>query len=264
MAEDSKDSLPHSSNSTERPRPEFHRVLLKISGEGLAGPEGFGIGGAALAHVADELRPVHAMGLQIGIVVGGGNILRGEKFARETHITEATAHYMGMLATVMNALALQETLEAEGMPTRVLSSIHIASVCEPYIRRRAIRHLEKGRIVVLAAGTGRPYVTTDTAAALSAVEIQADALIKATQVDGVYSADPKLDPNARFYERLSYDRVINERLKVMDLSAVDLCQRNGVRIHVLDLHKRGNLAKLVSGEVVGTTISRQGDPGAGI
>jgi len=238
--------------------PTFRRILLKISGEGLAGPDGFGIGGEALAHVADEIRPVHALGVQIGIVVGGGNILRGERFARETHITEATAHYMGMLATVMNALALQETLEAEGMPTRVLSSIHIASVCEPYIRRRAIRHLEKGRVVVLAAGTGRPYVTTDTAAALSSVEIQADALIKATQVDGVYSADPKKDPSAKFYERLSYDRVIDERLKVMDVSAVDLCQRNSVRIHVINLHKAGNLRRLVQGERVGTTISKQG------
>ncbi len=250
--------------SSANQKPQFRRILIKISGEGLAGPEGFGIGGQALAHVAGELRPVHSLGVQIGIVVGGGNILRGEKFARETHITEATAHYMGMLATVMNSLALQETLEAEGMPTRVLSSIHIASVCEPYIRRRAIRHLEKGRIVLLAAGTGRPYVTTDTAAALSAVEIQADALIKATQVDGVYSADPKKDPTAQFYESLSYDRVINERLKVMDLSAVDLCQRNGVRIHVLDLHKTGNLARLIKGETVGTTISRQGDIGSGI
>jgi uridylate kinase len=235
-------------------KPRFNRILLKISGEGLAGPDGFGIGGEALAHVAEEVRSVHDLGVQIGIVVGGGNILRGEKFARETHITEATAHYMGMLATVMNALALQETLEAEGMPTRVLSSISVASVCEPYIRRRAIRHLEKGRIVVLAAGTGRPFVTTDTAAALSAVEIQADALLKATQVDGVYSADPKKDPNARFYERLSYDRVIDERLKVMDVSAVDLCQRNNVRIHVFDLHRPGNMKRLVQGEPVGTTI----------
>lgn len=244
-------------NSAKAPA-QFNRILLKISGEGLAGSEGFGIGGAALAHIAGEVRGVHELGVQIGIVVGGGNILRGERFARETHITEATAHYMGMLATVMNALALQETLEAEGMQTRVLSSIHIASVCEPYIRRRAVHHLEKGRITVLAAGTGRPFVTTDTAAALSAVELKADALVKATQVDGVYSADPKKDPSARFYERLSYDRVIDERLKVMDLSAVDLCQRHGVRIHVFDLHRPGNLKRLVQGEAVGTTISTHG------
>jgi len=188
-------------------------------------------------------------------VVGGGNILRGERFAHETHITEATAHYMGMLATVMNGLALQETLEAQGMQARVLSSIHIASVCEPYVRRRAIRHLEKGRIVVLAAGTGRPFVTTDTAAALAAVEIQADALLKATQVDGVYSADPKKDASARFYEQLTYDRVIDERLKVMDFGAVDLCQRHGVRIHVFNMHKPGNLKRLIQGESIGTTVS---------
>jgi uridylate kinase len=235
-------------------KPRFARILLKISGEGLAGPGGFGVGGEALAHIAEEVRSVHDLGVQIAIVVGGGNILRGEKFSRETRITEATAHYMGMLATVINALALQETLEAGGMQTRVLSSINVASVCEPFIRRRAIRHLEKGRVVVLAAGTGRPYVTTDTAAAQSAVELQADALLKATQVDGVYSADPKKDPDAKFYERLSYDRVIDERLKVMDVSAVDLCQRNGVRIHVFNLHKPGNLKRLIQGEPVGTTI----------
>jgi uridylate kinase len=239
-------------------KPQYQRILLKLSGEGLAGADGFGIGGAALAKVAEEVGAVHALGVQLGIVVGGGNILRGERFANETHITEATAHYMGMLATVMNALALQETLEAHGMPTRVLSSIHIASVCEPYVRRRAIRHLEKGRIVVLAAGTGRPFVTTDTAAALAAVEIQAGGLLKATQVDGVYSADPKKDPSARFYGQLSYDRVLDERLKVMDLSAVDLCQRHGVRIHVFNMHKPGNMKRLLEGEVIGTTVSASG------
>lgn len=234
---------------------QFNRILLKLSGEGLAGTEGFGIGGAALAHVADEILAVHKLGVQIGIVVGGGNILRGERFANETHITEATAHYMGMLATVMNGLALQETLEAHGMQTRVLSSIHIASVCEPYVRRRALRHLEKGRIVVLAAGTGRPFVTTDTAAALAAVEIGADALLKATQVDGVYNADPKKDASATRYDQLTYDRVIDERLKVMDFSAVDLCQRHRVRIHVFNLHQSGNMLRLVQGEAVGTTVS---------
>lgn len=237
-------------------QPAYRRVLLKVSGEGLAGEDGFGIGGKALAHVAGEIRDVHALGVQVGIVVGGGNILRGERFSRETHITEATAHYMGMLATVMNALALQETLEAAGLQTRVLSSIAIASVCEPFIRRRAIRHLEKGRVVILGAGTGRPFVTTDTAAALAAVEIGADALLKATQVDGVYSADPKKDPNARFYEQLSYDRVIDERLKVMDLSAVDLCQRNGMPIVVFNLHTPGNMRRIICGEPGGTRVTR--------
>jgi uridylate kinase len=236
-------------------RPAFGRVLLKISGEGLAGPEGFGIGGEALNHVGTEIREVHALGAQVAIVVGGGNILRGERFARETHITESTAHYMGMLATVMNALALQETLEAMGMQCRVLSSLTIASVCEPFVRRRAIHHLEKGRVIILAAGTGRPHFTTDTAAALAAVEIQADALLKATQVDGVYSGDPKKDPAARFFPRLSYDQVIDQRLKVMDVSAVDMCQRNGVRIHVFNLHKPGNMKRLIEGEPVGTVIS---------
>jgi uridylate kinase len=230
--------------------------LLKISGEGLAGPEGFGIGGTALAHVGTEIRDVHELGVELAIVVGGGNILRGERFARDTHITEATAHYMGMLATVMNGLALQETLEAMGMQCRVLSSLGVHSVCEPFIRRRAIHHLEKGRVIILAAGTGRPFFTTDTAAALSAVEIQADALLKATQVDGVYSADPKKVPDAEFYPQLSYDQVIDDRLKVMDVSAVDMCQRNGVRIHVFDLHKQGNMKKLIQGEKVGTVISK--------
>lgn len=236
--------------------PVYRRVLLKVSGEGLAGPGGFGIGGEALQHVANELQEVNRLGVQVAVVVGGGNILRGETFARTTKITEATAHYMGMLATVMNALALQETLEAMGVQTRVLSAIEIASVCEPYIRRRAIHHLEKGRIAIMAAGTGRPFVTTDTAAALCAVEIKADALFKATQVDGVYSADPKKHPEATFYEEVSYDRVIDERLKVMDVSAVDLCQRNHVTIRLFNLHVPGNIRRILEGEAIGTVISK--------
>jgi uridylate kinase len=236
-------------------QPIYRRVLLKISGEGLAGPEGFGIGGEALNRIASEIRDVAALGIQVGVVVGGGNILRGERFARETRITEATAHYMGMLGTVINALALQETLESLGLQTRVLSAIEIASVCEPYIRRRAIHHLDKGRVIILAAGTGRPYVTTDTAAALASVEIQAGALLKATQVEGVYSADPKKDPNAEFYERLSYDRVIDERLKVMDVSAIDLCQRNNVPIIVFNLHTPGNMKRILTGSGGGTMIA---------
>lgn len=237
-------------------RPLYHRVLLKVSGEGLAGRDGFGIGGEALQHVANELLEVHRLGVQIAVVVGGGNILRGETFAKNTKIPEATAHYMGMLATVMNALALQETLEAMRLQTRVLSAIEIASVCEPYIRRRAMHHLEKGRITIIAAGTGRPFVTTDTAAALCAVEIKADALFKATQVDGVYSADPKKDPQAVFYEEVSYDRVIDERLKVMDVSAVDLCQRNHVTIRLFNLHVAGNMRRILEGESIGTVISK--------
>lgn len=237
-------------------QPKYRRVQLKISGEGLAGPEGFGIGSDALHRVAREIAEVHALDVQVAVTVGGGNILRGGAFAERSHIPEATAHYMGMLATVMNALALQETLEATGLVTRVMSSIAIASVCEPFVRRRCIRHLEKGRVVILAAGTGRPFVTTDTAAALSAAEIGADALFKATQVDGVYSADPKKDPKAELYRSLNYDRVINERLKVMDLSAVDMCQRNGIPIIVFSLHQPGNMKRIVMGEAVGTVVSK--------
>ncbi len=235
---------------------KFHRIQLKLSGEGLASPDGFGIGSEALQRVAAEIKDVHDLGAQIAITIGGGNILRGGTFAANSHIPEATAHYMGMLATVMNALALQETLESIGLITRVMSSIAIASVCEHFVRRRCIRHLEKGRVVILAAGTGRPFVTTDTAAALSAAEINADALFKATQVDGVYSADPKKDPKAEFYPTLSYDHVINERLKVMDLSAVDMCQRNNIPIVVFNLHKPGNMKRILMGETVGTTVSK--------
>jgi uridylate kinase len=236
-------------------KPKYQRIQLKISGEGLAGPDGFGIGDEALRRVAAEIKDVRDLGVQVAVTVGGGNILRGGTFASQSHIPEATAHYMGMLATVMNALALQETLEAIGLDTRVMSSIAIASVCELFVRRRCIRHLEKGRTVILAAGTGRPFVTTDTAAALSAAEIGADVLFKATQVDGVYSADPKKVPSAEFYRTLSYDRVINERLKVMDLSAVDMCQRNNIPIVVFNLHKHGNMKRIVQGETVGTVIS---------
>lgn len=233
---------------------KYRRIQLKLSGEGLAGPEGFGIGDEPLRAVAAELKSVHELGIEVAVTVGGGNILRGGTFASKSNIPEATAHYMGMLATVMNALALQETLEGMGLDTRVMSSIPVVSVCEPFVRRRCIRHLEKKRVVILAAGTGRPFVTTDTAAALSAAEIGACALFKATQVDGVYSADPKKDPNAQFYHTLSYDRVINERLKVMDLSAVDMCQRNNIPIVVFNLHKPGNMKRILQGEPIGTII----------
>jgi uridylate kinase len=235
---------------------KYRRIQLKISGEGLAAPDGFGIGDEALHRVAAEIKSVHDLGVEVAVTIGGGNILRGGTFAAKSHIPEATAHYMGMLATVMNALALQETIESIGLDTRVMSSIAIASVCEPFVRRRCIRHLSKNRVVILAAGTGRPFVTTDTAAALSASEISADALFKATQVDGVYSADPKKDPNAQFYPTLSYDQVINERLKVMDLSAVDMCQRNKIPIVVFNLHEAGNMRRIILGESVGTVIGK--------
>jgi len=234
---------------------DYKRIVLKLSGEGLSGDQSFVIGFESLTHVAAEICQVHGAGVQMAVVVGGGNILRGTSFAEKCGISEATAHYMGMLATIINALALQETLEGMGMETRVLSSIPVAAVCETFMRRRCIRHLERGRVAVLAAGTGRPYVTTDTAAALAAVEIKADALFKATQVDGVYSADPKVDPQAELYEWLNYDRVINERLEVMDISAVDLCQRSGIPIMVFNLHKTGNMKRIIEGERIGTIVS---------
>jgi len=232
----------------------YKRVLLKLSGESLAGTERFGVSGDALKRLAGEVRAVHRLGVELAIVVGGGNILRGSAFAANGDFPAATAHYMGMLATVMNALALQEALEASGVPARVLSALPVNSVCETFYRLRCLHHLEKGRVVILAGGTGRPFVTTDTAAAVGAAEIDAEAVVKATQVDGVYSADPKKDPKAKLYDRLTYAQVINDRLAVMDLSAVELCERCGIRIVVFNAHKAGNLKRVVMGEAVGTTV----------
>jgi uridylate kinase len=232
----------------------YHRVVLKISGEGFGRPGGFGIDGAALQRIAKEVVSVSGLGAQVAIVVGGGNFFRGAVIAPQLNIQKASAHYMGMLATVINALALQDVLEDRGQPTRVQSAIAIHSACESYVRRRCIRHLEKGRVVILAAGTGRPFVTTDTAAALAAVEINADILFKATNVDGVYTADPKKDRTAKFLPKLSYDQIIEQRLKVMDVSAVDLCQRHGVPITVFNLEKAGCMRKAVLGGKIGTRI----------
>jgi len=236
------------------PVPQYKRVILKISGEGFGPPGGSGIDGDAVRRIAEEVISVSRLGVQVAVVVGGGNFLRGAVMAARANIQEATAHYMGMLATVINALALQDTLESMGQETRVQSSIAISSACESFIRRRCIRHLEKGRTVILAAGTGRPFVTTDTAAALAAVEIGADIVLKATNVDGVYTADPKEDASAEFMAFLSYNEVIDRRLKVMDVSAVDLCQQHHVPIGVLSLRTVGNLRKAVVGERVGTRI----------
>ncbi len=233
---------------------KINRVVLKISGEGFGKPGGFGLDGEALKRIAEEIITVSKLGAQVAVVVGGGNFLRGASVANQLGIQEASAHYMGMLATVINALALQDRLEAMGQPTRVQSSISISSACENFIRRRCIRHLEKGRVVILAAGTGRPYVTTDTAAALASVEIGADLLIKATNVDGVYTADPKKDSSAKFLESLSYNEVIDRRLKVMDVSAIDMCQRHGVPIAVFSLLTKGNMRKAVQGRLIGTRI----------
>ncbi len=242
------------SRKTAGGRCRYQRVVLKISGEGL-GPHGaLGIDGEAVQRIAEEIVSVTALGVQVAVVVGGGNFVRGATVAAKANVQEATAHYMGMLATVINALCLQDTLEALGQPTRVQSSIAISSACESFIRRRCIRHLEKGRVVILAAGTGRPFVTTDTAAALVAVEIGAGVVFKATNVDGVYTADPRKDRNAAFLRRVSYNEVIDRRLKVMDVSAIDLCQQYHVPIGVFSLATRGNMRKAVKGQPIGTWI----------
>jgi len=234
--------------------PKYRRVLLKISGEALCRPAQTGIDGQELRRLADEIRLVVDLGVQVAVVVGGGNLVRGHIIARSAPIEETTGHYMGMLATVVNALAVQDTLESLGVATRVQSALTVAVVCEPFIRRRAVRHLEKGRVVIFAGGTGNPFVTTDTGAALRAAEIGADVLLKATKVDGVYTADPVTDPTATRIERLTYNEVIDRRLAVMDLSAVDLCQRSRVPIIVLDLRKPGNMRAVVQGQGIGTLI----------
>ncbi|MFQ5591822.1 MAG: UMP kinase [Phycisphaerae bacterium] len=234
--------------------PRYQRVLLKISGEGLCAPGQVGIHGEQVRRVAEEIRLVVDLGVQVCVVVGGGNLVRGSTISKDSPIEETTGHYMGMLATVINALAVQDTLESLGVATRVQSAIAVDNVCERFIRRRAIRHLEKGRVVIFAAGTGNPFVTTDTGAALRCAEIRADALLKATKVDGVYTTDPVADPEAVRIDRLSYNDVIDRRLKVMDVSAVDLCQRSGIPIIVLDLMIAGNMRAVVQGAGVGTII----------
>jgi len=233
---------------------KYKRVLLKLSGEGLCQPGGYGIDGTQLRKLADEIKLVVEAGIEVSVVVGGGNLVRGSAIAKDSPIEETTGHYMGMLATVINALAVQDTLESLGVPTRVQSAIPIASVCEPVIRRKAIRHLEKGRVVIFAAGTGNPFVTTDTGAALRASEIRAEVLLKATKVDGVYSADPVKDPSALRIDRLTYNEVIDRRLGVIDVSAVDLCQRSGIPIIVLDLTQPGHMRDVACGANIGTLI----------
>ena len=236
-------------------RPVYGRVILKVSGEGLCRPGGFGIDADEIARTAREIRGVARAGSEVAVVIGGGNLLRGSAVTKQARIPEATAHQMGMLATIINALALQETLEATGVSSRVLSAIPVGSVCETYFRRRCIRHLEKGRVVILAAGTGRPFVTTDTAAALAALELDAAALLKATKVDGIYSADPMKDSRARFYPRLTYDRAIKDRLGVMDLAAMELCRCKNVPVIVFNMKKPGNMKKVVLGQRIGTLMT---------
>jgi uridylate kinase len=231
----------------------FQRILLKLSGEILAGKAGHGIDENVMADLADEIRQVHDLGIQIGIVTGGGNIFRG--LAASTRgMDRVGADYMGMLATVINGLALQHSLERRGLYTRVMSAIEMARVCEPYIRRRAVRHLEKGRIVVLAAGTGNPYFTTDTAAALRGIEVGADVILKATKVDGVYDADPVQHPSANLFSSLSYLDILNRGLRVMDSTAISLCMDNRLPLVVFNVGVRGNLLKVVRGERVGTVV----------
>ena len=228
--------------------------MIKLSGEGLAGEGGFGIAPGVIRGIAEEIRDVHAMGVEIAIVIGGGNIIRGVSAASQG-MDRATADYMGMLAGVINGVALQDALErAAEVPTRVLSALVIQEVAEPYIRRRAIRHLEKGRIVIFAAGTGNPYFTTDTAAALRAAEVHADLIMKATRVDGVYSADPEKDAGATRYERLSFEEAIQRNLQFMDQTAIQLCRENRVPIVVFDMTVPGNIRKVVCGERVGTRV----------
>jgi uridylate kinase len=234
----------------------FYRILLKLSGEALGGEMRLGIDHGVVGDIAKELAEVHEKGLQLAIVVGGGNIFRGGE-AAAAGMERTTGDHMGMLATVINALALQHALEKIGIPTRVQSAIHMAELCEPYIRRRAVRHLEKGRVVIFAAGTGNPYFTTDTAASLRAVEIGAECILKATNVDGVFTSDPKKDKDAKFIKELSYIEVLNRHLGVMDSTAISLCMENDLPIIVFNLRKEGNILRVVSGEEVGTLVTAE-------
>ena len=235
-------------------RPVYRRVVLKLSGEALAGSVGYGIDPPVLERIAAEIRDVVDLGVEVAIVIGGGNIFRGIA-ASAGGMDRATADYMGMLATIINALALQDALEKAGLQTRVLSAIEMRAVAEPYIRRRAIRHLEKGRVVIFAAGTGNPFFTTDTAGALRAIEIGADAIIKATKVDGIYSSDPKADATAERLARATYIEVLSRRLQVMDTTAISLCMENALPIIVFDLTRSGNIKRIVLGEPVGSIVS---------
>ncbi len=232
----------------------YHRILLKLSGEALLGKEDYGIDPKMIHRIAAEIGGVTRLNIQIAVVIGGGNIFRGAGLA-ESGIDRVTGDHMGMLATVMNSLALMDALEDVGVDARVMSAISVHDVCEDYIRRRAIRHLEKGRVVICAGGTGNPFFTTDTAAALRAIEIGADIVLKATKVDGVYSADPTLDAQAELFDELGYDRVIESKLGVMDANAIVLCRDQGMPIRVFNVFTEGNLGRLIKGEAIGTLVS---------
>ncbi|MBV6422493.1 MAG: Uridylate kinase [Steroidobacteraceae bacterium] len=232
----------------------YARILVKLSGEALLGSADYGIDPVVLKRIALEIKDVAGLGVQVAVVIGGGNIFRGAGLAR-SGMDRVTADQMGMLATVMNALAMQDALEGVGMHARVQSAIRINEVCEDFIRRRAVRHLEKGRIVIFAGGTGNPFFTTDTAASLRAIEIEADVLLKATKVNGIYSADPVTHPGAQRYARLTFDRVLAERLNVMDATAIVMCRDNGLPLQVFNLNNAGDLMRIVRGEDVGTVVT---------
>lgn len=234
--------------------PKYNRILLKLSGESLMGDRNFGLDPKMLEQYSNDIKAITDLGVQVAIVIGGGNIYRGMNEA-ETGIERAQGDYMGMLATVINGMALQSALEKTGVKTRLLTAIKMEQVAEPYIRRRAIRHLEKGRVVIFGAGTGNPYFTTDTAGSLRAVEINADVILKGTRVDGIYTADPEKDPTATRYEKLSFSEVISQNLKVMDMTAFTLCQENKLPIIVFDMNTTGNLQKVVEGKNIGTLVS---------
>ncbi|MGB3547551.1 MAG: UMP kinase [Saprospiraceae bacterium] len=233
----------------------YRRVLLKLSGESLMGDKGFGIDPKMLSYYAEQIKELSDIGLQVAIVIGGGNIFRGMN-AADSGIERVQGDYMGMLATVMNGMALQSAMESKGLFTRLISALEMASIAEPYIRRRAIRHLEKGRILIFCAGTGNPYFTTDSAAALRANEIDADVVLKGTRVDGVYTADPEKDPTALRYEQISFDEVISKDLSVMDKTAFTICQENDLPIIIFDVNTPGNLRKIMFGEPVGTVVDK--------
>ena len=235
----------------ERP---YQRVLLKVSGEGFCKPGGSGLDSAEVAAIARQVQEVAETGCELAIVVGGGNFVRGVTLSQEAHVTRATADYMGMVATVINALALQDSLESLSVSTRVQSAIEMKDVAEPFIRRRAIRHLEKKRVVILAGGTGNPFFTTDTCAALRANELGAEVLLKATKVDGVYSEDPQKNPKDRRFDRLTYDDVVRQNLRIMDTAAISLCRDNHIPIVVFNLKHSGSIRRVVAGEPIGTFI----------
>jgi len=234
----------------------YRRILLKLSGEAFCAPKGFGVDPAELEVIAAQVRDAAALGVQLAVVVGGGNIIRGAQLAEAGHIHRATADYMGMLGTIINALALKEKLHTLDVDARVMSAIEVRAVAESFIRGRAVRHMEKGRIVILAAGTGNPFFTTDTCAALRATELECDILLKATKVDGIYTADPRKDPKATRYESLTFTQAIDQSLQVMDMTALTMCRENNIPVLVFDFKKPGNIARAIKGDKIGTLVTR--------